>query len=101
MWYSELLTSIPASLLEIKSVYNALSTPRNLSPEEKEKLNRLSDVCLPAFITISKGSNFHKRREGGAPGYWCWWCCATCALQTAAHLRPALRHGGDDNRPHR
>jgi len=77
--------SIPASLLEIRSVYNALSTPHNSSPEEKDKLNRMSGVCLPAFITISKGSNFHKWREEGAAGCWqWWWLCHVCPADRSA-----------------
>jgi len=59
--------STPASLLERRSIYTALNPPRNSSPEEEDKLNSLSSVCLPGFITIGKGSSFHKQRGAGSP----------------------------------
>lgn len=93
--------SAAASLLDIRSIYTALNAPRNSSPEEKDKLNSPHSVCLPGVITISKGSDFHKQQEQGAPPGVAAdpVVAAPPAPVACSHLRPSLAAGGDDNRP--
>lgn len=94
-WYSDLLVSAPASLLDIRCIYTALNAPRNWSHEEKDRLNSPHSVCLPDVIAISKGSNFHKQREQEPLPVWPL-SCRGCTSSARRPLAPDARPGSTE-----